>query len=350
MSLCLNWFLRLFLGTFLLLSSLLALADGDTTQLRTPYQQDSAVLAWVNKVVSEKRVDKDALMEALAKVKDREKILNLMDPSILRPDFKKDPRKKHWRAYLKNVLDRKRIQMGREFLQKYKTTFDAVEAQYGVPREVIAAIIGVETRYGDYMGKFSVFDTLVVLSFDYPARSSYFIKQLEGYLDLCQHYGWGLRSTLGSFAGAIGMPQFMPTSIQDFAADFDQDGKIDLIKNPKDAIASVGRFLNLHGWTKGLPGYYPTAFVSTYATRELVSAKPVLLSAGELNRYEIDTSALPYNVDAGLVDLPNETDNIDDPTPTDYLLGTTNFFVVTKYNRSFFYAASVLLFADELKK
>jgi membrane-bound lytic murein transglycosylase B len=312
------------------------------------YDKDPEVLAWVDRVNQKYAIDKKELIRALSEVQNREKILNAMDPTILNPDNPRLIPKKNWQRYLANVLDVRRIAEGRDFMMQHRELLDRAYLTYGVPPEIITALIGIETRYGAYTGRFYVFDALVVLAFDYHKRKELFLSQLEDYLILCGRFHWPLREKKGSFAGAMGLPQFMPTSILKFAVDFDGDGVVNLYDSRADVIGSVANFLKEHGWRRGLSAHYSTRYVSTQASQALVSAKPNLLSRAEMSSYAVDVASVPTDIKVALIDLPNETDLGSDGT--DYVLGTENFFVLTRYNRSFFYATSATIFSEVLKQ
>ncbi|MFM8152048.1 MAG: lytic transglycosylase domain-containing protein, partial [Polynucleobacter victoriensis] len=174
---------------------------------------------------------------------------------------------KNWKVYRSRFVEPKRLAAGQQFWKKHRTFIEATANKTGVPAEVIVSIIGVETIYGKHMGGFSVRDTLITLGFDYPntpnktSREALFKNQLEDLILLCRAENSQASlfkkclNQLGSYAGAIGLPQFMPGSIRRFAVDGNNDGKIDLRNSPEDAIASVANFLKAHGWITGEPIY-----------------------------------------------------------------------------------------------
>lgn len=257
---------------------------------------------------------------------------------------------KNWRAYRARFVEPMRIQAGMEFWNDYADALARAETQYGVPAEIIVGIIGVETVYGRNTGSFRVLDAITTLAFAYPdtpnrlARMEYFRGELENTLLFARESGIDPFALLGSFAGAIGLPQFMPGSIRQYAIDFDGDGQIDLRNSPVDAIGSVANFLVQHGWQRGEPIVFPAGVKSpaengdggnweTYIGQGL-EAKFTL---GDLKRAGVlPGMELPADSLLGLVDLQNGLE------PTEYWLGTANFFAITQYNRSFFYAMSVV--------
>ncbi|MDB5764149.1 MAG: mltB [Herminiimonas sp.] len=255
-------------------------------------------------------------------------------------------RPKNWRAYRARFVEPMRINAGVAFWDANADALARAEAEYGVPAEIIVGIIGVETVYGRNTGNFRVMDAVTTLAFAYPdtptraARMSYFRGELENVLLFARDSGIDPFSLLGSYAGAIGWPQFMPSSIRQFAVDFNGDRKIDLRNSPVDAIGSVANFLIKHGWKSGEPIVFPATISSnegnsweTFIGQGLEAKFKLddLKAAGVLPGMET-----PADMLFGLVDLQNGAE------PTEYWLGANNFFAITQYNRSFFYAMSVI--------
>lgn len=264
-----------------------------------------------------------------------------------------DPGIRSWRAYRSRFVEPVRIAAGKAFMQRYATELATAESRFGVPREIIAAIIGVETIYGRHMGNFNTFAALTTLAFDYPPRAELFRRELANLLLLAREENRPVLSYTGSYAGAMGWSQFMPSSMRQYALDFDHDGKVDLTASPVDAIGSTANFLAEHGWQKGGP-IAETITVSGDGIQALLDEgiKPQRLpSEFAAQRVKIqkvgagDTAASGQFSDqpAALIDLvtPN--------APTEYRLGYQNFYVITRYNRSSFYAAAVMDLAEALK-
>ena len=209
---------------------------------------------------------------------------------------------------------------------------------------VVVAIIGVETLYGRNSGGFRVIDALATLAFDYPPRAEFFRSELEQYLLFARERGIDVFSVRGSYAGAIGIPQFMPGSYRRYAVDFDGDGVIDLRTSPADAIGSVANFLKQHGWRPGEPIALP-AQVNGAAHRAMLDAgiEPKI-PMRELRQYSVETrTGLALDTPVALVDF--ETPG----APTEYRLGLLNFYVLTRYNRASFYAAAVMDLAAAIR-
>jgi membrane-bound lytic murein transglycosylase B len=252
-----------------------------------------------------------------------------------------NPQVRSWKTYRSRFVEPKRIAAGIAFWNAHAATVARASEQYGVPEEIIVAIIGVETIYGRHMGDFETFSALTTLAFDYPPRAALFRSQLEELLLLAREEGRGPKSYSGSFAGALGLPQFLPGSIRRYAVNFDGDDRIDLT-TPVDAIGSVANFLAAHGWVKGGPIVAPAQIDDTAAAPLLAQGiKPQKLPSemvGLVSRPDAPQEA------AALIDLitPNQ--------PTEYWLGYQNFYVITRYNRSSFYAMAVHDLAQALRE
>jgi membrane-bound lytic murein transglycosylase B len=270
---------------------------------------------------------------------------------------------KNWKVYRSRFVEPKRLAAGQQFWKKHRTFIEATANKTGVPAEVIVSIIGVETIYGKHMGGFSVRDTLITLGFDYPntpnktSRETLFKNQLEDLILLCRTENpqsgpfKKCLNQLGSYAGAIGLPQFMPGSIRRFAVDGNNDGKIDLRNSPEDAIASVANFLKAHGWITGEPIYLNINNNDEVITlaKKLADGEPkAKLKLGDLAKDQmISKTELPDTTPSLVVDLPSPDGN--GGTEVKYVVGLRNFIAICDYNRSFFYAQSVAEFAQALR-
>lgn len=253
---------------------------------------------------------------------------------------------KNWQAYSARFIEPIRINAGVRFWNENAEALARAEATYGVPAEILAGIIGVETVYGRDTGRFRVIDTLTTLAFAYPeapnqaARAAFFRSELENALLLARHEKIDPFSLLGSFAGAVGLPQFMPGNILKYGVDFDGDGHIDLRGSTADAIGSVANFLIQHGWNPldKAPAVLQVSVAPSRAWEPLLNrGLSATLRAEELLDAGVTPDVpLPGERLYGLVDLQNGAE------PTEYWAASENFFAITRYNRSYFYAMSVL--------
>ncbi|MBB5206135.1 membrane-bound lytic murein transglycosylase B [Inhella inkyongensis] len=257
---------------------------------------------------------------------------------------------KDWAAYRDRFVEPRRLQAGLRFWEQHAQAFERAERQYGVPAEVIAGIIGVETYYGQIMGNYRVLDALATLAFDFPGgrsdRTSYFREQLAEFLLWARAEGRPASEFKGSFAGAMGFGQFMPSNVRRLAVDFDADGRIDLIENPVDAIGSIARFLVEHGWQSGLatqvPLTLPEGLDPAQLAKLLAPDIEPTWSAEQLKTAGLDLP-LPHPGPWALVRLENGA-----TAPPTHVLGSRNFYVVTRYNRSSYYALAVLTLGERL--
>ena len=277
---------------------------------------------------------------------------------------------KNWQVYRSRFVEPMRIRAGLAYIEQNRLALQAAEQESGVPYQVIAAIIGVETIYGRQMGNFRVKDVLTSLAFDFPeapnrlARQTLFRDQLKDLVTLCwrttNRKQEGFNRCLNqssSYAGAIGLPQFMPGSILQFAKDGDGDGLIDLRKSNRDAIFSVANFLKVHGWQAGMPIYFPTINQEQTLSKimELADGQPIakltvkqLIELGILEPKQGDLLQGGVEADskALIVDLPSPGKG--EVPQIEYVVGLANFLSIVNYNRSYFYAQSVAEFAEAL--
>jgi membrane-bound lytic murein transglycosylase B len=249
--------------------------------------------------------------------------------------------KKPWHQYRALFLTDARIQKGRAFRDANAEVLAKAEARYGVPAVVVLAILGVETMYGERMGEDVVARALFTLGFFHERRGAFFRSELGSFLRLAVDQGWSIADTRGSYAGAMGMGQFMPSSYQKWAVDFDDDGKIDLFRSPADAIGSVANYFAEHGWRKGEP-----ALVDATVKGD-VSA---LLKGGlELDRTVDQLRAAGVTVDPSIDGAAKaRLFSYEIPGGVEHRVGLHNFYVVTRYNKSTMYARAVLELASSL--
>ncbi len=249
---------------------------------------------------------------------------------------------KPWHQYRKIFLTKQRINGGAEFWQRHRKILDQVQETYGVPPEIIVAILGVETLYGTRTGSFRVLDALATLAFAYPRRADFFRGELEQFLLLSREEKLDPRQPQGSYAGAMGWPQFMPSSYRHYAADFDGDGKRDIWHNPGDVIASVANYFSLHGWQKNQPiaARLPESAISL--ADKAMQAKYTL---GELKSQGLTALAeeSDESLKANVLTLKGQDQQ-------EAWLGYTNFYVITRYNHSPLYAMAVYQLSEEIRK
>ncbi len=260
---------------------------------------------------------------------------------------------KNWRVYRSRFIDPVRVAAGVAFWQANAATLERAERDYGVPAEIIVGILGVETIYGRDTGSFRVMDALATLSFDFPAahprahaRREFFMGELEQLLSLAQRTGTDPLSFKGSYAGAMGMPQFMPSSWAKYAIDFDGDGKVDLFGSAADVIGSVANYFKTFGWHSGMPTHYPVRFDKSILDLDALLAPDILPTfsvASFMAKGAVpEGDALQHNGPLALVELQNGD------APPSYVAGTENFYVVTRYNWSSYYAMAVIELGREV--
>ncbi len=259
---------------------------------------------------------------------------------------------KNWAAYRAIFVEPRRIALGLDFWREQQRWLQAAESRWGVPPEVIVAIIGVETFYGRIGGNFRVLDALATLAFDFPSgrkdRSAFFRDELESLLQLAHREGLAASSFRGSFAGAIGLPQFMPSSLQRWAIDFDDDGHIDLRGNAADAIGSVAHYLAAFGWQQGVATHFDVAVPVAATDRAFLLGPDIVPSFTAAQFVErgalLPDAALAHDGLLALVELQNGA------AAPSFVAGTSNFYVITRYNWSSYYAMAVIELSAALKR
>lgn len=259
---------------------------------------------------------------------------------------------KDWAAYRDRFVEPQRIQAGVRFWQENTSLLQQAEERYGVPAELIVGIIGVETFYGRITGNFRVLDVLATLAFDFPTgrsdRSPFFRGELEEFLVMCQREGLDPAAPKGSFAGAMGLPQFMPGSINRWAVDFDDDGRIDLNGSAADVIGSVANYMARHGWQRGMATTYAVAVPVDSSARATLLQPDILpsFSAEQMAALgaELDSDGRAHIGPMALVELQNGA------AAPSYVAGTQNFYAVTRYNWSSYYAMAVITLGEAVKR
>ena len=288
--------------------------------------QKAEIEPFVAEVAKRFRVSPERARALMSEAKVLDKVLT----AISRP-----AERMAWKDYRKIFLTRERIAAGADFLNENRRVLDRAESKYGVPGSIISAIIGVETFFGRIKGRHRVLDSLATLGFRYKRRAKFFRNELAHFIALTEEEGIDATSTLGSYAGAMGIPQFIPTSYRAYAVDFNGDKRRDLLNSVEDAVGSVGNYLARHGWGKG----EPVAFSA---------GAPVQPVDHLVNKKLKPTRRLAEFIEAGLVvPAPMKPDQkaalyaLRGAKGTEYWIGLKNFYVITRYNHSKLYALAV---------
>jgi membrane-bound lytic murein transglycosylase B len=304
------------------------------------YAERPEVRAFVDEMATEHGFDPRSLRRLFAQVRYQPQVIAAISRPVLSPP--------KWYEFAPRFLSPERVDAGVAFWRAHESVLARAEEDFGVPPEIVVAIIGVETYYGRYPGTYRVIDALTTLAFDYPRRAEFFRSELKQFLLLTREQGASPLAPKGSYAGAMGLPQFMPGSVRAYALDYDSDGSIDLAGNADDAIGSVANYLLRHGWQRGQP--LMTAALIEEDAKEAALAR---LDAGVSER-----QALPAWERDGVsaFDLPDDLapDPVgllmleEDGGPS-YWVVFGNWYVVTRYNRSRLYASAVAELAQVLK-
>jgi membrane-bound lytic murein transglycosylase B len=294
------------------------------------YEVHPAASEVIDELVEEEGFNREELIKVFAQAERKDSILE----AIARPAEKTKP----WYQYQAIFLNNKREEQGVAFFNQHRVALERAEREFGVPAAIIVAIIGVETSYGRNVGSYRVIDALSTLAFDYPARSPFFTSELKNYLILTRDENFDPTEMVGSYAGAMGYGQFMPSSYRAYAIDFDNDDIIDIWQNPIDAIGSVANYFKQHGWRDGAvvvsaadaAADTPDS-IFVQSRKDLKPQRTVAQFAadGVVARTELDPEALAIAMRFEL------------KSGHQYWLGLHNFYVITRYNHSAMYAMSV---------
>lgn len=321
----------------LLLAVAAAAARAGNEEAPASYALRADVADFIHELVERHAFDAEELRLVFSRARREDAVLAAMRAQPQQADS--------WHAYRAQFVDERHVRAGVEFWRAHRKPLARARRAYGVPEEIIVAIIGIETFYGRNTGRWRVIDALATLAFDYPPRALFFREELENYLLFVRELDLDVFSVKGSYAGAIGIPQFMPGSYLRYAVDFDRDGSTDLRGNAADAIGSVANFLQRHGWQRGAP-VQRAARVKGEGYEALVGVNPLpqhtleeLATAG----VEVRGTPLPAATRAVLLRLQTPAQ------PADFRVGLQNFYVLTRYNRSLFYALSVADLAEQLR-
>lgn len=288
--------------------------------------------AFIDEMVAKHQFKREELEQAFRLAEFRaDAIESITKPAILKP----------WVEYRPNFINPQRIGDGVQFWEKYSAALKRAEKQYGVPQEIILGVLGVETMFGRNLGRYRALDALTTLAFDYPRRADFFHDELEQYLLLAREQGFDLLSVQSSYAGALGIPQFMPSSYRRYAVDFNHNGKTDIMNEPEDAIGSVANYLRQYGWRSGEP-------------------VAILCNIEDEKRLGIVGESRPFIAwqDAGVVPVKRQEGYLPPSWLLDftvesgkeYWLVFSNFNVIMRYNNSNYYAMSVFQLAEEIRR
>jgi len=313
----------------------------------------------INTLVTEHGFEKSYVIKVLQSAKKQEKILESMSSPA---EFTWT-----WDRYKKLFIEQKRINNGRIFLAENRELFDRVEDDFGVPREIIASILGVETRYGKIKGSYRVLDSLATLGFDFPRRSKFFKSELIQYFQLTKENNLDIYSIQGSYAGAMGYGQFISSSYRAYAVDYDGDGYADLFNSVSDAVASIANYLKVHGWKRAGNVVQQVQINNVNKLykhhKKIEKFIPLMFSEGANESYVVQDGdsllEIAIKFDVSLKELMllntisdqnliNAGQNLTVNRSKDlYFIGDDNFIAITKYNRSHFYAKAVYDLSQE---
>lgn len=314
----------------------------------TRLSQNPEVAIWAQETARRLQLEPDWVEKTIQQAQR----LPLVEKLVLPPA---SPVAKDWNAYRSRFIEPVRIQAGRQFWLKHRSTLERAEREYGVPASIIVSIIGVETLYGQNTGNFRVLDALGTLAFHFPTahpraaeRQAFFRSELEQFLLLTSRSGADPLAIRGSYAGALGLPQFMPSSWAKFAVDFDGDGRIDLFGSPADAIGSVAHYFKAFQWHPGMPTHYPVTLTPGQTDMDSLLAPDILPTFSVANFLSkgaaLEGAALVHPGPLALIELRNG------PNAPSYVAGTENFYAITRYNWSSYYAMAVIELAQALAR
>jgi membrane-bound lytic murein transglycosylase B len=309
-----------------------------------PLASTAHTQAWVQDAAQRLQLDPIWIQNTLAQAQR----LSSVERLVLPPS---SPTAKNWAAYRARFIEPIRIQAGLRFWQNHRSALERAEREYGVPASVIVGIIGVETLYGQNTGNFRILDALATLAFHFPsahpraaARQAFFQSELEQFLLLTSRSGADPLNIRGSYAGAMGLPQFMPSSWAKFAVDFDGDGRIDLFGSPTDAIGSVANYFKAFDWRPGMPTHYPVTLTPGQTNMDSLLAPDILPTFSVASFVgqgaALSGAALQHPGPLALIELLNG------PDAPSYVAGTENFYAITRYNWSSYYAMAVIELAE----
>jgi membrane-bound lytic murein transglycosylase B len=313
-----------------------------------PLESSAQTQSWAEDAAQRLQLDPIWLNNTLSQAKR----LPSVERFVLPPS---SPTAKNWAVYRARFIEPTRIQAGLRFWQTHRSALERAEREYGVPASLIVGIIGVETLYGQNTGNFRILDALATLTFHFPsahpratARQAFFQSELEQFLLLTSRSGADPLGIRGSYAGAMGLPQFMPSSWAKFAVDFDGDGRIDLFGSPQDAIGSVANYFKAFDWRPGMPTHYPVVLTAGQTDMDSLLAPDILptfsVASFVSQGAALSGLALQHTGPLALIELLNG------PDAPSYVAGTENFYAITRYNWSSYYAMAVIELAEAVAR
>ena len=313
-----------------------------------PLESSAQTQAWAEDAAQRLQLDPIWLKNTLSQAKR----LPVVERLVLPPS---SPTAKNWAAYRARFIEPTRIQAGARFWQTHRSALERAEREYGVPASLIVGIIGVETLYGQNNGNFRILDALATLTFHFPSthpraasRQAFFQGELEQFLLITSRSGADPLAIRGSYAGAMGLPQFMPSSWAKFAVDFDGDGRIDLFGSDADAIGSVANYFKAFDWRPGMPTHYPVNLTPGQTNMDSLMAPDILptfsVASFVSHGAALSGAALQHTGPLALIELLNG------PDAPSYVAGTENFYAITRYNWSSYYAMAVIELADAVAR
>lgn len=304
------------------------------------YASQPESMAFATDLAMRRDLDVEWARQQIGQAQRLPQIIRLMQPA---------PRgtPKNWTAYRARFIEPVRIRAGLAFWENNRDWLSRAEAEFGVPASLIVGVIGVESIYGQHTGNFRVIDALSTLAFDFPtnhpraeARTAFFKDELEQFLSLTRRSGLNPPELRGSYAGAMGWPQFMPSSWIKYAIDFDGDGRVDLFNSQADVIGSVANYFKAFGWQPGMPTHFPVSVDGPQVDLDGLLAPDILptfsVKSFTAKGARLEGAALQHTGNLALVELENGD------APRSYVAGTDNFYTVTRYNWSSYYAMAVI--------
>ncbi|GAB2682705.1 lytic murein transglycosylase B [Aliiglaciecola aliphaticivorans] len=327
------------LAKFLFFSALSLNVSKVTAETANTSQIDAQIEEFVVMMAEKHQFNPDVIKQTLDSAHKNQTILD----AIARP-WEAKP----WHQYFPIFLTEKRLAKGIEFWQQHKEDLQRAEQETGVPAQIIVAIIGVETFYGTYKGKYSVLDALYTLGFYYPPRATFFRSELAEYFLLTREEGFNLQDVKGSYAGAMGWGQFISSSYRHYAVDFDGDGVRDLLNNPTDAIGSVANYFKRHGWKPNEPVAYKANVLTSDSNIDDLLSKSLKYTH---TWQDLEVAGVSLNENITL--SPQQSVKLlafQQPESSEYWVGLPNFYTITRYNHSPLYAMAVFQFSQQLKQ